>query len=103
MTTEQRNNAICAYMGGPDYLKQTHFSYIAEDKQFDMIGPSDLRFHESWDWLIPVWSKVRFEMKSAPAMIIAAITYIDENRILDLHTLISNVCIQWCKNKNINL
>lgn len=100
MTTEQRNNAITAYMGGPQYLREKHFKDLM-DVEFELIGIEDLRFHESWDWLIPVWSKVRFQL--SPAMVISAITYIDENRIADLHQLISQVCITWCNEKGIKL
>lgn len=100
MTTEQRNNAITAFMGGPGYLREKHFKDLM-DAEFELIGLEDLRFHESWDWLIPVWSKVRFEL--SPVMVISAITFIDENRITDLHQLISQVCINWCNEKGIKL
>lgn len=100
MTTEQRNNAITAFMGGPKYLRETHFNGLT-DVEFELIGLEDLRFHQSWDWLIPVWSKVRFKL--SPAMVISAITYIDENRITDLHQLISQLCIGWCHEQGIKL
>lgn len=100
MTTEQRNNAITAYMGGPKYLREKHFSDLM-DVEFELIGLEDLRFHLSWDWLIPVWSKIRFEM--SPVMVISAINHIDEANIEKLFELISNVAIGWCKTKNLNL
>lgn len=47
----RRLNAIAAYMGGPKYLKEKHFSHLM-DVEFELIGLDDLKFHESWDWLI---------------------------------------------------
>lgn len=101
MTIEQKNNAIAAFMGGPAYLKEKHFSHLT-DLDFDrLIKLEDLKFHQSWDWLIPVWSKVRYEM--TPTMVFAAIQYTDTADIEKLHNLISNVCINWCTKQNINL
>jgi hypothetical protein len=97
---DKRNNAITAFMGGPKYLKEKHFSDLM-DEEFELIGLEDLRFHKSWDWLIPVWSKVRFKL--SPMAVIGAITYIDENKIEDLYELLSNTCINWCKENNIKL
>mgnify|MGYP000867367238 CR=1 FL=1 len=100
MTTEQRNNAIAAFMGGPEYLRRQHFSNLT-DEQFTFVGPEDLRFHASWDWMIPVWTKVRYEM--TPTMVIAAIQYTDTADLIAMHQLVSNVCINWCNAKGINL
>lgn len=97
---DTRNNAITAFMGGPEYLKEKHFAHYT-DKEFNQIGLKDLRFHISWDWLIPVWSKVRFKL--SPMAVIGAITYIDENKIEDLYELLSNTCLGWCKENNIKL
>jgi hypothetical protein len=100
MTIEQRNNAIAAYMGGPDYLKEKHFDHLM-DVEFELIGPEDLQFHSSWDWMIPVWKKIRFEM--TPVMVIHAISCIDDDAIDPLHELVSQVAIDWCKKHDINL
>lgn len=100
MTTEQRNNAIAAFMGGPEYLRRQHFSDLM-DVEFELIGLEDLKFHTSWDWMIPVWSKVRFEM--TPTMVFAAIQFTDTADLNGMHQLVSNVCINWCNAKGINL
>jgi hypothetical protein len=100
MEVTQLNNAITAYMGGPKYIKDKHFSHLM-DVEFELIGLEDLRYHLSWDWMIPVWSKIRNEL--TPGMVIHAISCIDTDNLPELHTLIGNVAAQWCKNKNINL
>ena len=97
---KKRNNAITAFMGGLSYLREKHFQDLM-DAEFELIGIEDLKFHSSWDWLIPVWSKVRFEL--SPGMVISAISFIDENKIEDLHRLLSQVCINWCVIKQIKL
>lgn len=100
MNIEQRNNAILAFMGGPAYLKEKHFSDLM-DVEFELIGLEDLKFHQSWDWMIPVWTKVRFEM--TPTMVLAAIHYTDTADLDGMHQLVSNVCITWCIKQGINL
>jgi hypothetical protein len=96
----RRLNAIAAYMGGPKYLKEKHFSHLM-DVEFELIGLDDLRFHESWDWLIPVWSKLR--MRLLPTAVISAIVYIDEDKISELFMLLSNNALVWCKEQNIQV
>lgn len=100
MNIEQRNNAIAAFMGGPEYLRKQHFPNLT-DEQFNNVGPEHLRFHTSWDWMIPVWTKVRFEM--TPTMVLAAIHYTDTADLDGMHQLVSNVCIRWCTKQGINL
>lgn len=96
----KRLNAITAYMGGPKYLKEKHFSHLM-DEEFQLIGLDDLRFHESWDWIIPVWSKLKFRL--GPMTIISSITCIDEDRIDELFMILSDNAIVWCKEQNIKL
>lgn len=103
MNTEERrkrNNAIVAFMGGYVYVKNKHFPKLSS-QEFDEVSIDDLRFHESWDWLIPVWSKARFKLP--PMAVINAITSIDEDKIHEVHLIISNACLQWCKENNIEL
>lgn len=100
MTIEQRNNSITAFMGGPKYLREKHFMHLM-DVEFELIGLEDLKFHKSWDWTIPVWRKVRHLL--SPTMVIAAISCIDDDNLKDLHEIVSNVTIQWCKDNKIEL
>ena len=95
----KRNQAISVYMGGPVTLREALGRY--SDAEFDFEKLTDLKFHISWDWLIPVWKKVRHEL--TPTMIITAISCIDENEIDKLYILLSQVCINWCKSNNIKL
>lgn len=97
MTTEQRNNAICAYMGGIDYVIEKHYP----DKNRNEVSLSDLHFHNDWNFMIPVWKRIRFEM--TPIMVIHAISCIDDDAIDPLHELVSQVAIDWCKKHDINL
>lgn len=103
MTQEElgkRGNALLAYMGGPGYLKDAHYKHLM-DVEFQLIGLDDLEFHTSWDWIIPVWVKLRHEL--SPTMIIHAISCIDTGDIAELHMLLSNVAMNWCKNNKIEI
>jgi hypothetical protein len=100
MTIEQKNNAITAYMGGPKHIRDNYFKELM-DVEFELIGVADLHFHESWDWMIPVWVKVRHDL--TPTMVIHAINCIDIGNLPELHELIGNICVQWCKSNNIKL
>ena len=93
MTIEERNNYICTYMGGEEYILNKHFS----KKKSKRLTLNDLKFHESWDWMIPVWKKIRFDL--SPTMVIFAINCIDDDNINELHTLLSNICYQKYTNK----
>jgi hypothetical protein len=99
-TTDTRNNCLCAYMGGPDYIRENYYSHL-DDKEFKGIGPSHMHFNSSWDWAIPCWKKIRFEM--TPTMIIHAISCIDDAAIEPLFELMSNVAIDWCKKNGIDI
>lgn len=101
MTLQQQNNAIAAYMGGPKYLKDKHFKEMPVD-EFLLVTPEDLRFHESWDWMIPVWSKIRHEIGSIEA-VMSCISYIDTDNLADFHAVISNVAVEWCKKQKFLL
>jgi hypothetical protein len=96
-STEQKNNAVLAYMGGLNYLKDK--PYVI--KNTEDITLSDLKFHKSWNWLIPVWSKIRFKM--TPVMVIHAVSCIDDASIDPLFDLISQIAIDWCKSNNYKL
>jgi len=93
MTIEERNNYICTYMGGEEYILNKHFS----NKKSKSLTLNDLKFHESWDWMIPVWKKIRFDL--SPTMVIFAINCIDDDNINELHILLSNICYQKYTNK----
>lgn len=100
MTNEElikRNNAICAFMGGAEYLFKKYYP----DKNIEHLSVSDMHFHDDWNFLIPVWSKLRFEL--GPQTIISAITCIDENRIMDLFMILSGTAMTWCQKQGIQL
>ena len=98
----KRNNAILTFMGGPNTLRSTHLSPDKmSHEDFLKLSPMDLKYRESWDWMIPVWSKVRHQL--TPTMIITAIGCIDENELEKLWILLSQVCINWCNQNNIKL
>jgi hypothetical protein len=105
MTTEEinkRNNAILAVMGGPESLRSqlsTDMFREMQDDEFVLTGPEDLKYHKSWDWLIPAWSKFRHAL--SPGMIISAISFIDEAELENLWKLLSQVAMTWCKDNNL--
>jgi hypothetical protein len=97
--TEDDKNArslvILTYMGGPLVMMNTlhgHKEHVSEQfikAMANELTLNNLKFHESWDWMIPLWSKVRFKL--SPSQVISAITCIDENRLEDLFILLSNI------------
>lgn len=102
MTTEEinkRNNAAIAFMGGPMEIRQMFFPEMKEDKFHRTIGPSDMQFHSNWNWTILLWRKIRHKL--SPTMIITAISCIDEAELEKLWILLSQVCMNWCKENNI--
>ncbi len=102
MTQEEinkRNNAILAVMGGPKALKESGLLGNMMDEEFSLMGPEDLQYNTSWDWLIPAWSKIRHAL--TPGMIISAISFIDEAELENLWKLLSQVAMTWCKDNNI--
>lgn len=91
----KRNSAMLTLIGGPlammkilhggkDHMSEDYIKAMANSLTVD-----NLKFHESWDWMIPLWSKVRFKL--SPSQIIPAITCIDENCLQDLFILLSNI------------
>jgi hypothetical protein len=80
MTKEIRNNAIAVYMS--DTRK-------------------NLKYDKSWDWLIPVWSKIRLEMSIAT--VVNAVSCIDINDIDKFFEIVSNTAIIWCNQNKIKL
>ncbi len=72
MTKDYRNTIIAIYMG--DTRK-------------------NLKYDKSWDWLIPVWSKIRLEMNIST--VVNAVSCIDMNDIDQFYTIISNTAITW--------
>jgi|LauGreDrversion4_2_1035121.scaffolds.fasta_scaffold00209_26 hypothetical protein len=80
MTKEIRNNAIAVYMS--DTRK-------------------NLKYDKSWDWLIPVWSKIRMEMSIAT--VVNAVSCIDINDIDKFFEIVSNTAIIWCNQNKIKL
>lgn len=55
---KESNEVLAKFMGftkGPDYwAPPIELSYLAES----MANPLDLKFHKSWDWLMPVVEKI---------------------------------------------
>ena len=96
-TLAQRNNAITAYMGGPSSLKALFFTGMMED-EFHLVGPEDLRFHLSWDWIMPVWKKLRRDLIDSPTQgnsIFGLVKAMDEADLKIFHNLVANLCVAW--------
>lgn len=97
-TIEQKNQAITACLGGPEFLKKT---YYPEGFPEEHITPEDLLYHSDWNWAIPCWARIRTKLPFA--MVIPAISAIDIADILALHEILSGVAINWCKENGIKL
>lgn len=103
-TVEQKNNAITAFLGGPSALRP-FFSGLM-DEEFHLMGPEDLRFHLSWDWMMPVWKKLRKELMATQAdgsMLFALSKALDDVDIAAFHRITATYCVEWCKRKKIEL
>lgn len=101
-TLIQKNQAIATYMGGPIFLKQV---IIGREEEILLTGPEDLEFHNNWNWLIPVWKKLRKEFldiddKISIISLDSALNYDD---IKTFYDIVSNYCLKWCIRKNIKL
>ena len=99
----QRNNAIVAFMGGPSFLKQV---IIGREEEILATGPEDLEFHTNWNWIMPVWKKLRRDLMDSPTQgnnIFALVKAIDEADLKTFHNLVANLCVAWCTRKQIKL
>ncbi len=104
LSLAQQNNAITAYLGGPSVLRPLFKGMM--DEEFHLMGPEDLKFHMSWDWMMPVWKKLRKELiatQSDGAMLFALSKALDEVELEAFHRIVANYCVEWCKRKNIKL
>lgn len=103
-TIEQKNNAITAFLGGPSAIKPLFKGLMNEE--FHLIGPEDLKFHLSWDWMMLVWKKLRQELMATQAdgsMLFALSKALDDVDIAAFHRISATYCVEWCKRKNIKL
>ena len=51
------NILIAEFMGGKEWLLKTHWKGIYSI-EYHQWFPSELNFHSSWDWLMPVIQKI---------------------------------------------
>ena len=96
----QTNNAITAYMGGPIFLKQV---ILGMEEEILVTGPEDLEFHTNWNWIMPVWKKLRRELSEGkPSALVLALSDALDTADLELfHKLIGDYCVKWCQRKQI--
>jgi len=98
----KKNNAICIYMGGIDVVLNLYYP----EKTINTILISDLKFHNDWNFIMPVWKKLKADVSSREdqlAMYFAMNKALDEVDLEKLHNLVSVYCINWCKQKQIKL
>lgn len=103
-TLVQKNQAMIAYMGGPSFLRNLLREQKPEEEIL-LMGPEELQFHKSWDWIMPVWGKVNKALftTDSGATLYSMSKAIDNVDLEAFHKLISAHCIIWCKNKQITL
>jgi hypothetical protein len=65
MTTEESNKLIAEFMGWEKVSKnyrtpftQSYLTVMNGIGETTIFGPTELRFHKSWDWLMPVVEKI---------------------------------------------
>jgi len=102
-TKLEKNNALVAFMGGPTFLKE-----VIKNREGETLldGPEGLLFHESWDWMMPVWKKVRIELIDTPSrssVLFALSQAIDDANLKTFYDMISVYCIDWCIRKQIKI
>lgn len=103
LSLPQQNNAIVAYMGGPSFLRSI---LRGGDEEILLMGPEDLEFQNSWDWMMPVWKKLRKDLmasESDGAMLFALSRALDEVDLATFHRIVVSYCVQWCARKQIKL
>lgn len=104
-TIEEKNNAITAYMGGPRFIKENFMRGLMEE-EFSLMGPEDLKFHLSWDWIMPVWKKLRLDLMSTAdqaSLLFALSKALDDVNLEAFHKLVSLHCTHWCERKQIKI
>lgn len=102
-TLAQRNNAIVAFMGGPTFLKQV---IVGREEEILITSPEDLEFHTNWNWIMPVWKKLRRDLIDSPTQgnsIFGLVKAMDEADLKTFHNLVANLCVAWCIRKQIKL
>lgn len=95
----QINNAITLYMGGPTFLKQL---IIGREEEILITGPEDLEFHINWNWIMPVWKKVRKDLIDSNGSLLFTLDQaLHDVNLSAFHKLIGNYCTSWCIRKQI--
>jgi hypothetical protein len=90
-------------MGGPSFLRSI---LRGGDEEILLMGPEDLEFQNSWDWMMPVWKKLRKDLmasESDGAMLFALSRALDEVDLATFHRIVVSYCVQWCARKQIKL
>ena len=103
LSLAQQNNALVAYMGGPSFLRSI---LKGREEEILLTGPEDCMFRTSWDWMMPVWKKLRKDLmatQSDGAMLFALSRALDDADLEAFHRITLNYCIEWCKRKQIKL
>jgi len=103
LSLPQQNNAIVAYMGGPSFLRSI---LRGGEDEILLMGPEDCQFNSSWDWMMPVWKKLRKDLmatQSDGAMLFALSRALDEVDLEAFYRIVVNYCVEWCKRKQIKL
>ena len=66
MTTEQGNKLIAEFMGGTLDSPGSPYYYFLEKGKYE----TELKYHSSWDWLMPVVEKIETLNNSCTLVII---------------------------------
>lgn len=57
MNTQENNKLIAEFMGVHEIMHDGYSEYDFDDNTLDVVHQKHLRYHTSWDWLMPVIDK----------------------------------------------
>ena len=58
------NNTIANFVGSR-FIKDTFFPRLV-DVEFELMDLDDLKFHSSWDWIMPAWRRLYLKLSESP-------------------------------------
>ena len=67
---EGNNKLIAEFMGVHEIMHDGYSEYDFDDNTLDVVHQKHLRYHTSWDWLMPVVEKIEQVHEGVPQELI---------------------------------